>query len=331
MNKTLFFIGWFCCCFSIHAQKREIPESEYGQFTFTYEQMLDLVKDKYNVSEINIPINAYYDPMDSVYYWRYNLDSHPLYNYLEVNAMTGDIHSEGHYYIPSPPKADSYCKVYYDPDLPIMKRRLLANFETVDLEEYNKYKDGENYSARILPGGIEGIWEKGDTAFRYYEYIVNKERVNIRLYKEFYANGNIKEKGLRVFMPNCLREIGLWYYFDPEGNLTEVVDKEGRELCLLTNEEMVAYCKERFGYCKRHDDEYRVRMAGLPDIRINKDVNYIRLKSEWDICWYAFEPYLVKIELKLEGKAEEGLSVISWRKTKVSLENALERLKAEKR
>ena len=336
MKKALFLIGWICCCFSIHAQIREIPESEYGQFAFTYDQVLKLGRDRYYeqgpfymfISEIKI--DACFDSVDCQYYWRYSIVDMYYSFHLKINAFTGGIKSEN-LTQRSPNRHMLYCKVFEDPDLPRMKRRLLGNFETVDLEEYNKYKEGENYSVRILPGGIEGVWEKGDSTFRYYEFIINKDPVSILLLKEFYANGNIKRKGIHKHThQDCPPQIGLWYYFDPEGNLTDVVDEDGRELCLLTNEEMIAYCKERFRYSKGHDDEYRVRMAGLPDIRIDKWADFERQRSLWTIRWYAFEPDLVKFELKLEGM-HERLSVLSRSKTKVSLEKELEQLKAEKR
>jgi len=332
MKGFLLFTSWIFCYILGYAQERIIPESEYDKFSFTYEQMCSLVKESYNRLEIpdNI-IHAYYDSIRNQYYWRevFISDSYYdlYYEYMEVNATTGVIQTQS-YGHELRKHSDSGCNVYYDPDLKIMKRRLLANFETVDWKEYNKYKKEEGYSERMITNKITAVWEKGDTAFIYYETFPYKKGTNIFLLKEFYANGNIKEKGINAYAPNCPRKIGLWYYFNPEGELTDVIDENAYALCIMTDQEIIAFCKERFGYREDRDNEYRLLMAGLPDIQINRTVDYYDVKSRWKIYWYDFDPGLVKIELNLEGQSSR-LTVISWSKTCVSLEKEIERFLTE--
>lgn len=242
--------------------------------------------------------------------------------------MTGDILYENFNY-PSNPRDHLYCKLWDDPDRVLLKRRLNPDFETVNHEEYNQYRKEENYSSKNLSGGIEEIWEEGDTAFRYYEFFSNREPVNFILYKEFYSNGNIKEKGIRPLYQDCFTKTGLWYYFDLKGILINIIDEDGRELCLLTEQEIIAYCKKHFGYREGIEDEYRVRMAGLPHIQIRKNADYYKRISDWTINWYSFEPDLVRITLNLEGKNEK-LVIKDYTKIKIDLIKELQRLKEEK-
>jgi len=327
MKGFLLFTSWIFCYTFSYAQQRIIPENEYNQLPFSYEEVLKLVKEKgYIAEESQTNIYAYYDSTDCQYYWNYS--SIDLYaTYLQINACTGDINTETWRYEYHPHRHfDSDCKVYHDPDLRIMKRRLLANFESVDWKEYNNNKKGENHSEQMVTKEIMGVWEKRDTAFRYYEFILNKEPVNFLLYKEFYANGNIKKKGIRSHTQNCPLQIGIWYYFNPEGELTDIIDED--DLFSQKKEDIVNRSKT-FGYSENMEDKYRIQTSGLPDIQINKFSDYSNRTAKWHVVFYNFNPYLAKTEFELDEMMFEPM-ITYYRKNRVNLKTELQRLKEEK-
>ena len=53
---------------------------------------------------------------------------------------------------------------------------------------------------------------------------------NYRLMKDYYPNGVIKERGKEYFSPDSDNfKIGIWEYFDEQGNLIRTEDKDGKD------------------------------------------------------------------------------------------------------
>ena len=106
--------------------------------------------------------------------------------------------------------------------------RITANFEKLDMEKFN-------HSPKESDGLVKEVTHNGNTLITYlYEEEGNREYVTeefinnsyYRIVKEYYANGNIKNKSVRVINGGLL--LGMSYTFNANGRLEKSIDNSER-------------------------------------------------------------------------------------------------------
>jgi hypothetical protein len=98
--------------------------------------------------------------------------------------------------------------------------------DTTNIQNMERLKFNiENFEKNQEMNDLKYIKEDGTSIWQYksgYEYYVEKEYPPFPklyyIYREYYLNGNIKEWG---FMLRTAFPIGIWKYYDEQGNLTK--------------------------------------------------------------------------------------------------------------
>lgn len=275
--------------------------------------------DSIDISDSHQKFSAYYPEGSDQLYWFYQLTRRLDLGYAIINDQTGEIETKGWYKLSGFSKE---CDIFRDSGRAILRRRLTPLFERANKKAFKIYKGKGFYKM----DNLKIYWDRSDaadTAFLSIEETIPPS--NHFILKYFYANNQIKEKGLYFRTSNCHFKTGLWYYFDPEGNLIEVIDEDDHELFPVSEAYILDRCKKQYGYNEIEDE--RIRKSGLPGIQIKKIGNYISRDSEWNICWYRDTPDLVRYSLNLDSR---GGHILSWKTHNVNLEKELQRLKEKK-
>lgn len=133
-------------------------------------------------------------------------------------------------------------------------------------------------------GKKEEIQADGTAVFHYkreegYSYIIYPPDSYLGLFKRFYPNGNIEEKGV-VFTYGRLM-IGIWYYFDEEGKLTETIDHDTPYS--FTLEDMLEYARQQGVFLPTSPEVWELKppYASLNRTPFFGESGYY----DWDLSW----------------------------------------------
>lgn len=108
------------------------------------------------------------------------------------------------------------------------KKRKIGEIEYFDIETFNKVKNPKTNSYYLHKKDTIEILNSIKSDYSFETFGVYKKRY--KLIKEYYLNGMIKERGKEFFTPNSINfKIGKWEYFDEQGNLLRVEDKDGKD------------------------------------------------------------------------------------------------------
>ena len=129
------------------------------------------------------------------------------------------------------------------------KEHKIGEVEYFDLEEFKRKNNYDGYY-ELKKDTIEIFIIKREDYFRE-TFTIYKE--GYKLIKEYYLNGTIKERGKEYFTSHSDNfKIGKWEYFDEEGNLIKIEDKEGKDRDYpMTYKEAFRKVSHHFGFSKK--------------------------------------------------------------------------------
>ena len=128
----------------------------------------------------------------------------------------------------------------------------IGEVEYFDLEEFNKNKGkgkGTNTYYLFKKDTLEVLISEEKEYF--YESIIPYKK-NYELVKRYYLNKKIKERGKYYYYDYRSFKIGKWEYFDEEGNLIKIEDKDGKDRDYpMTYKEAFRKVSHHFGFSKK--------------------------------------------------------------------------------
>ena len=126
----------------------------------------------------------------------------------------------------------------------------IGEVEYFDLEEFNKNKGkGTNTYYLLKKDTLEVLISEEKEYF--YESIIPYKK-NYELVKRYYLNKKIKERGKYYYYGYRSFKIGKWEYFDEEGNLIKIEDKDGKDRDYpMTYKEAFRKVSHHFGFSKK--------------------------------------------------------------------------------
>lgn len=145
----------------------------------------------------------------------------------------------------------SYACIYVD-STECMIPKVTSEFEKFDSSHFKKieFRDwGEGYDT--LQNGTFIVMRQDYMGKGYYEFRKNQY---FSISKVYYANGNIKKKGL-CFIYSGIFEKGVWYNFDEAGNLTDSIDYD--EPYKFTFEQVLDFSRKEGIKFRKFDVEYK--------------------------------------------------------------------------
>ena len=132
------------------------------------------------------------------------------------------------------------------------KEHKIGEVEYFDLEEFNKNKGkgkGTNTYYLFKKDTLEVLISEEKEYF--YESIIPYKK-NYELVKRYYLNKKIKERGKYYYYGYRSFKIGKWEYFDEEGNLIKIEDKDGKDRDYpMTYKEAFRKVSHHFGFSKK--------------------------------------------------------------------------------
>ena len=125
----------------------------------------------------------------------------------------------------------------------------IGEVEYFDLEDFKRKNNYDGYY-ELKKDTIEIFIIEREDYFRE-TFTIYKE--GYKLIKEYYLNGTIKERGKEYFTSHSDNfKIGKWEYFDEEGNLIKIEDKEGKDRDYpMTYKEAFRKVSHHFGFSKK--------------------------------------------------------------------------------
>ncbi len=125
----------------------------------------------------------------------------------------------------------------------------IGEVEYFDLEDFKRKNNYDGYY-ELKKDTIEIFIIEREDYFRETFTIYKK---GYKLIKEYYLNGTIKERGKEYFTSHSDNfKIGKWEYFDEEGNLIKIEDKDGKDRDYpMTYKEAFRKVSHHFGFSKK--------------------------------------------------------------------------------
>lgn len=125
----------------------------------------------------------------------------------------------------------------------------IGEVEYFDLEDFKRKNNYDGYY-ELKEDTIEIFIIEREDYFRE-TFTIYKE--GYKLIKEYYLNGTIKERGKEYFTSHSDNfKIGKWEYFDEEGNLIKIEDKDGKDRDYpMTYKEAFRKVSHHFGFSKK--------------------------------------------------------------------------------
>ena len=129
------------------------------------------------------------------------------------------------------------------------KEHKIGEVEYFDLEYFKRKNNYDGYY-ELKKDTIEIFIIEREDYFRETFTIYKK---GYKLIKEYYLNGTIKERGKEYFTSHSDNfKIGKWEYFDEEGNLIKIEDKDGKGRDYpMTYKEAFRKVSHHFGFSKK--------------------------------------------------------------------------------
>jgi hypothetical protein len=130
-------------------------------------------------------------------------------------------------------KYEFFDKKLFSSILSNQQRTTDSTIVYISSNEYSyQEKDSFRNTLQYYSSGAGG--DGGDGEISGFDYSVNKI---VGIYKEFYASGGIKTKGIYCWFGF---KIGLWYYYDTEGNVTTIENCD--KGFSFTTDDVFLYC-----------------------------------------------------------------------------------------
>jgi hypothetical protein len=131
------------------------------------------------------------------------------------------------------------------------KQYKVGEVEYFDFEDFYK-KRKKDYSAYYYEDGQIEMLKSIKKDFLYETFAVYSK--NYKLVKEYYPNGMIKERGKEYYHYGSDNfKIGKWEYFDEQGKLIKVEDKDGKDRDYdMTYKEAFRKVAWQYGFSKKN-------------------------------------------------------------------------------
>ena len=108
------------------------------------------------------------------------------------------------------------------------KQPKIGEVEYFDFEEFYKNKSKRFNEYYLMKEDTLETLKSIETDYIFEAFTVYPK--NYKLIKRYYPNGIIKERGKEYFSPDSDNfKIGIWEYFDEQGNLIRTEDKDGKD------------------------------------------------------------------------------------------------------
>ena len=108
------------------------------------------------------------------------------------------------------------------------KQPKIGEVEYFDFEEFYKNKSKRFNEYYLMKEDTLETLKSIETDYIFEAFAVYPK--NYKLIKRYYPNGVIKERGKEYFSPDSDNfKIGIWEYFDEQGNLIRTEDKDGKD------------------------------------------------------------------------------------------------------
>jgi YD repeat-containing protein len=196
-------------------------------------------------------------------------------------------------------------------DYPIVTK----DFESFDFETYEErppakpsgYRDGE-YIHKLPNGIVKKFATQGEEGFYCSIYYPDSYFCELKIY---YANGNIKEKGL-AYVQGFQK--GIWYEFDESGKLIRETDYD--KPFKFTFEDIVKFCEKNNiklakGYNKTTFDNNKEWYESLLLADIRRSI--FEGMCKWEIIYAKEEPKSqyghVRETITLDGETGKAISI----------------------